>query len=333
MKKNLLERIKQAQIGTEISINETIISGIDMTQKKEELKECPQCGSIYLIKANGLTICDDCATVLEEDVTSSDIRDNESKPFNELFPNIKNRIITMRKSTKSSHSLTVWNSIPYQEKALHSTYLDALKKYTEYCKKKSFSTDNAPDIICKTLILYKEISKEQSRRNPIKMGIIAICFNYISKEKYVIWTKKELAEIFQVDVKYITRGNNLINKFCKDNKDFCKMINRSPITLNDMLDKIRFKFKDKLSEEDFINLKKIIKRVEELPVTLNNTPRPIMSGIFANYIKVFGVQGISIEDIIRELPASPSSISKYINLYAHVVSFGLNKTYYVYGNQ
>lgn len=257
-------------------------------------------------------ICVNCNSVIEVTTFSKEVADNESKAENELFKNIKS------KTTSNDR----YKNIPHAEIALKKIYdeiMETTGKYINEIKKYNITKSLHTEIIANTVRLYKEIYEEKNHRNPPKTAILAICFNYVSKENFIYWSKKELAKMFNMTQKHITKGNNKVNKLASINHEFRKLLNRRPLVIFDILEEIKFKFGSKLSSTDIQRLTEITNRISELPVVLKNTPRPIMGGLFAKFVKVYDIKNISNKDIIQELNISSSSINKYSKLLGYMI--------------
>lgn len=282
------------------------------------LNKCEHCGNHKLYKKDKYTLCKSCLSIVSVEKTEENKKEEEI--INKLLPNYRTRTVISSGSNRIKKVYT-YVSISSEERSINKIYNDILEKYT-----KNISIANGHDVkkaekdlIIMTIMLYKKIIKFGGtiHRDPLKTGIIAICFQYIAKDNYIIWTNKEISKIFNVEMKHITKGVRIINKLAKIEPEFRKHINRNPITLSDMVEKINFRF-PLITYDDLNRLKKIVNRIKETRTALTNTPRPIISGILYNYVKLYNIP-ISKKEIIEGLSVSDSSITKYSKKFKYVI--------------
>lgn len=318
-----------------IKFLEKYSGGSSMVKKKNREEEeednkiiCEQCGSTDVILNTIYITCTRCSYVLKKYKTN-DINTEVS-----LLPNMKTRtsVCGNGKQARDMQRLYTYMWIPTDERSIHNVYKEiynVVSKHLNLINRHDTQKRTANTLSMKTAILYRELIRcDKVHRNPLKKGILAKCFYYKSKENYIILTKKELAKIFEIDVKYVTKGNNIINKTCRANKEFRKLVNRSPITLIDMISKIDHKFPT-ITEIDIERLKRITKRIKDLSISLNNTPRPIISGLLLNYAIYYGMTDtINSSTIEDKLSVSSSSINKYSSMLSHVI-YNYNTRYYI----
>ena len=301
-----------------------------LIKESSDIIRCPYCNCTETKKDTRHIICKGCLSIIKsyENIESTKDADYEL----DIIPNMKTRT-TVYGNTKFGRTMQrvyTYISVPTKERSTNNIYKEILGKYCRHLDRAARHDSKnkiSKDLIARTVKLYnKVVENSKIHRNPLKTGIISICFHYVAKENYIIWTKKELSEIFEVDIKHITKGNNIINKICRINHEFRGLINRSPITLIDMIEKINHKFPS-ITREDIIRLKNIVNRIKMSPKVINNTPTPIISGILLNYVKLYGIKHISIQDIQNKLSVSPSSINKYSNYFSYAV-YNIDPYYY-----
>jgi len=282
-------------------------------------KECPNCGSYKLTVENQNFICTDCLYIIKVNYTEENMSYKNKE--NELFPNINSLVSIPGTSNNKLRNNFTYVSIPAKEKSMSSVYKNVIAKHEKHSDiiNQYDVKGISKDLIIEALLIYKKIIEiAGSRRNLLKSGIIAMCLYYVYKEKYIILTKKELATIFEIDQSYISKANKIINDLSADNQDLASMINTTPVTVYDILDKIQYKFQC-ITQEDIDNLRIILKRIENSKMIKNNTPIPVVSGILYNYAVLNNIKEITVRSIIDKLSVSDSSIERYATFFKFAV--------------
>jgi hypothetical protein len=288
----------------------------------DTIKDCPNCGSYNITIEDQNYICTDCLYLIDICYFDDHSMSYKNKE-NELFPNIKS-LVSISGSGSANNRLRnnfTYVSIPPEEKSINDVYKNVITKYQRHLDiiNKYDTKCVSKDLIIEALLIYKKIVEiKGSRRHPLKSGIIAVCFYYVCKEKYIILTKKELATIFEIKQFYIAKAHKIINDMSSDNQDLSNMLNTTPITIYDILEKIQYKF-ETITQEDIENLRIILKRIENSKMIMNNTPIPVVSGILFNYVQVYNIKGITMKSIIEKLSVSDSSIERYATFFKFAV--------------
>jgi hypothetical protein len=287
------------------------LKGTSMIKKKnredtENINKeiCDNCSST-VFTINGIyLVCDTCSSVIRE------YKNNDINREIELLPNTKTRtsVCGNGKLSRDMQRMYTYMWIPTDERSINNVYkeiYDKISGHLDIINRHNTQKKTIKGLALKIATLYKQVLKYgKVRRNPLKTGILAICFHYVSKENY-----------------------NIINKTCRINKEFRKLVNRVPITLLDMIEKIDYKFAS-IKRKDILRLKRIIRRIQDLPIVINNTPRPVISGILLNYSIFYGMTDtINVTTIEKSLSVSTSSINKYSNRLSHVI-YGFGTRYY-----
>lgn len=272
---------------------------------------CQSCGSTKLTMNGYITICYDCQVIDKHSVDSHtyDIMSQRNDPKNNLFINSKTRtyIHVNRKIAHSSYiqNLHSWESVPYNETTNKLLY----KKMLSLCKKNKNKKIYNENVIARAIKIFDVIKKYKSNRNPIKQGVLAMCFYYSWKENYIFFTFKQMSKIFKIDKKIISKGNNIINKLYKTVPHIAKVINKTPLNLLNYIDNIQFHFPI-LSPSHIQNITKYINRIKNNPIAIINVPKSIMVGILCNYVDKYHIQ-LSHNTIIKKIGASKSNASQY----------------------
>lgn len=283
----------------------------EFTETNSDDGLCDICGSNEFIENNGSILCSSCLTTKKKIQYKSSITESETSTTNTLFINGKLSIGVYGKACQLQNQFK-YISVPYEEKSIRKTYEEIVKLVKAYIElhKLNYQTSQIEDLVADSITLYKEVVLcDKKRRNRKKKGLIAVCFYYRAKEQYMNWSEKELAEIFDIDIKYITSSFNIVNIACSENPKLLKKINDSPIRPIDILDKIELKFPE-LTNDDIDLLRLYINRISNLPLCLYNTPGPVVSGVLYAYCKLKN-KPINIKTISTRLSVSDSSVRQY----------------------
>jgi|UniRef100_A0A6C0H0E7 transcription initiation factor TFIIIB Brf1 subunit/transcription initiation factor TFIIB len=197
--------------------------------------ECPECKNVHIIvDIKGASVCQDCGLVLgftldknPEWINGDDGNNGENDrcgnatsyffPQSSLGTNIKSHKYD---KIKMVHD---WSQMPYKERSLYEVF--------QYIDAKCDKIGLVKSIIDNAKILYKHISdlKGLNGKSIIIRGInrkslIAACVYNGAKNQGLPRTTKEIADIFSLTIKQVTKGNrkydNLIDnyKFINENK-------------------------------------------------------------------------------------------------------------------
>ena len=255
------------------------------------------------IQDNGMILCKDCGNYVTNIVDGPEWRfygANDSKssnptrcgmPVNQLLPfssvgtSISNRGGLKMNRVKTVHN---WNSIPYKERSLMKVF----QWINDICKKY-----NLPEIIIKEAqSLYSIISKIKISRGSNRKGIIAACVYFACKDLKVGRSVNEIAEIFSIDSKILTKGCKQFKEIIESSKQNTKRINGyKSVTMDDFIG--RFCSKLNLTQDDIKEIHKLVKQCKDLGIENENTPPSMAAGCIFLYIKHnktdFNKQGIS----------------------------------------
>lgn len=312
-----------------VESNKTVIT--------KDVPKCKVCGSKNFTTCEEMIVCITCNTIIEERFSDKITwKSGESRELNDcsstvsrIMPEISTKTYISGRCSRALKQLHQWNSSSYSEKVNKKIYDDLCILYANYVKlkaKERYARDhnipikNVPEnkliiplinkeIIEDTVMKYKAINNTKISRFPIRDGVIAKCFYYACKDRYIIMHNQDLTKMWNIKNDVISRGNNKLNKQLKANKKIWSQFNKRPIKLTDYIYNLRGIF-PKLLEEHVAIIKRIIYRIIDNRIVLKNTPRAILSGILNNCIRIYKFP-ITYLDIKDELYISISTINKY----------------------
>ena len=187
---------------------------------------CKNCKSQNLVIDNmkGHMVCTDCAVINEEYLDENpDINNNEGEgsnssrygtPASFFFPKASLGTKIVSKSFNRLSLLQKQGQMPYKEKSL----MDVLETIQSKCKKYGITQS----IIDSAKILYKKVSESVHLKGKRKgKGIIMRCINrrsmiaaclfHACKLQKETRSPKEIADIYDLEIKHVNRG---CRKFC-----------------------------------------------------------------------------------------------------------------------
>ena len=286
---------------------------------------CSSCHSDKIISNNNEIICEKCGTIQEEilaydaewryygpeDTKSSDPT-RCGMPTNELLPQSSQGSTISFKWGESWEMRKIrnyhgWHAMPYKERSLYNVF--------EQIQSKALLQGITPCIIEEAKVLYKTISEVKISRGQNRNGIIASCIYKACKQKNVPRSHKEIATIFNISVKHMTRGckrfDEIMNQIKQENKS-------SDIVGSKSTDYIQ-RFCSKLNLGDnILNIcKHTCNKAEEFSLVSENTPPSIAAGTIFLVCSLLSLS-ISKTQISEICKISEVTISKcYKNLYLY----------------
>ena len=239
---------------------------------------------------DGMITCKDCNMVINNIMDTPEWRNYKDSsnnptrcgmPTNALLPqsslgtNISNRGGNNEKMNKVN-MYQRWNSMPYKERSLYKVYKDIELKCID---------NDLPIIISNTAkSFYKIISETKISRGSNRIGIIAACIYYACKECNVPRSTSELASLFDINTKVMTKGcKNFTEIMRMSNCDKNRIQSHRSINLYDFVE--RFCHKLKFNEDKILHIKKIAEICDKLSLINDNTPPAMSSGCIYLYIK------------------------------------------------
>ena len=252
---------------------------------------CQECNSQnVIVDLKGATVCQDCGIVQgfildkNPEWINGDDGGNENDrcgnatsyffPQSSLGTNIKSHKYD---KVKMVHD---WSQMPYKERSLYEVF--------QYIDSKCSKCGIVKSIIDNAKILYKHITDIKcSRGKPIiirglnRRSLIASCVYNGSKNQGLPRTTKEIADIFGLTVKQITKGNrkydNLIDNYKYINE------NKSNLAINYIE---RFGTKLKIDHIILDLAKKISVNISKLDIASGHQPPSIASASLMLSLKI-----------------------------------------------
>lgn len=240
--------------------------------KSDNIKEdiynqyCLECKSVNIVYTTnrGSFICHDCGSESREILDDSPEWNNYDDkkvdnrcagPSNAFFPKSSLGTTINIPGYSKVKMLRNWGQVPYRERSLAEVLNDIDNKCKKYNITKAV-IDNAK-ILYKNIRETKHDSGINKGKNVIIRGInrkqiIAACFYFGSVLQKIPRSTKEVADIFNLEIKQITKG---CRKFLEIMKDNFIVFDIKPSYGSDFVD--RFGSKIKLSK-DIIKLSKTI---------------------------------------------------------------------------
>ncbi len=208
---------------------DNLLMGVDLDKKPEvvQLKSvCKNCKSSNLVidNAKGHMVCTDCAVINEEyldenpePIGNDDESSNNSRygaPSSFFFPKASLGTKIVSKGYNRLCLLQKQGQMPYKEKSL----MDVLETIQSKCKKYGITQT----IIDSAKILYKKVSEsvhskgKRKGKNIImrcinRRSMIAACLFHACKLQKETRSPKEIADIYDLEIKHVNRG---CRKFC-----------------------------------------------------------------------------------------------------------------------
>jgi transcription initiation factor TFIIIB Brf1 subunit/transcription initiation factor TFIIB len=196
-------------------------SKIDIKTTKNICKSCKS-QNLVLDKSKGHMVCTDCAVINEEYLDENpDINNNDNDgnsrygtPASFFFPKASLGTKIVSKSFNRLSLLQKQGQMPYKEKSL----MEVLETIQSKCKKYGITQS----IIDSAKILYKKVSEsvhlkgKRKGKNIImrcinRRSMIAACLFHACKLQKETRSPKEIADIYDLEIKHVNRG---CRKFC-----------------------------------------------------------------------------------------------------------------------
>ena len=276
---------------TNLDTNDDLFNLMKLSNQSEkaasnDYEQCTSCNSKKINTINGQIICNDCGTIIEniidvnpewryygsEDSKSSD-PNRCGMPTNELLPQSSCGSTVSYKWGESYEMKKIrnyhgWNAMPYKERSLYNVFDNI------HINGKNHGI--TPCIIHEAKILYKEISEIQISRGANRKGIIAACIYNACKIRQVPRSHKEIAAIFGISSKHMTRGCKKFDELLNYSKSEKKTVNINGSNSIDFIQ--RFCSKLNLGENIYSICSHICQKAEEFSLVSENTPTSITAG-------------------------------------------------------
>lgn len=291
------------------------------TQTNSDLIICPLCNKDSIITTNDTKICSSCGIEVESIISSeAEWRNygdsNKSDPTrcagvnNPLLyeSSFSTGITNTNYSNyfyKTINKLQSWQMMSAQERSLKTVF----DRISQQASMKSIPST----IIQYAQVLFTNVIREQSKtsnklcRGANRDGLIAACLFYSCSLHKVNRSKKEIAQIFEIDESDVTKGCKLFFKLM--NKTVC--LTSNVMTHTDFIDR----FCSNLGLAD--NIKKMVHEIADkawdLGIVQNNTPPTIAAGTIFFVSTIYSLN-LSKKIISQQCQTSHVTITKTYNI-------------------
>ena len=306
---------------------DNLLMGVDLDKKSDGGSTkiiCKNCKSPNLVidNAKGHMVCTDCAVINEEyldenpDPTGNDGESGSNSrygaPSSFFFPKASLGTKIVSKGYNRLSLLQKQGQMPYKEKSL----MDVLETIQSKCKKYGITQT----IIDSAKILYKKVSESVHSRGKRKgkniimrcinrRSMIAACLFHACKLQKETRSPKEIADIYDLEIKHVNRG---CRKFCDiiDANTLFYQIKSSQSS--DFIER----FAKKLNiDKQYINIAKDVStNIHKLDLASTHEPPSVAAGcilLVTNYYNIqlskkqisdiFGISDVTISKTYRKI--------------------------------
>lgn len=311
-----------------------LLFNINSSLKKDDDK-CNYCNSNNINSLENKIICNDCGCVIREIFNSnaqyedSDNGTSYGCPSNYFFPKSALGCKIKTKGYSKIANLQKQGQMPYKEKSL----MDVMDNIQIKCNKYNITQK----IIDTAKVLYKKISeckhtkgnrkgKSMIMRCINRRALIAACVFYACKLENMPRSPKEIADIYDLEVKHVNRG---CRKFL-DYVDISGYFNKiKACQASNFI--ARHSQELNLSTEILEMAQNICENIHTLDIASNHEPPSIAAGsilLICNYMKkdinkkniskIFGISDVTISKTYRRIYPyhkiiMDNDITKYIS--------------------
>lgn len=283
----------------------------------EPTQTCYYCKSKKIILDEHIYTCGDCGSINERFIDMSaewryyGSEDNKANdptrcglPVNTLMPDSSlGSIISM--TGRESYDMRLirqyhmWNAMTYKDRSLYNIF--------DNITVNAINNGIATSIIEEAKVFYKKVSESKISRGDNRSGLIASSIYMSCKSNKVPRSTKEIAKIFNLKPKTMTKG-------CKKFQEIIKL-NTESTCAEDFIQ--RFCSKLGLNNEIRELCRHIVLKADELCVVSENTPPSISAGSIYLVNMVCNL-GITKKDLATACELSQVTLSKcYKKLYDH----------------
>ena len=300
---------------------DNLLLGVDLNKKSEVKKKvCKSCKSDKLVVDNvkGYLVCADCAVINQEflDENPEFTHDEENNgngasrygcPSNYFFPKSALGTKIASKGYNKVSALQRQGQMPYREKSL----LEVLERIQSKCKKYGITQT----IIDSAKILYKKVSDckhirgKRKGKNMImrcinRRSMIAACVFYACKMQKEPRSPKEIADIYELEIKHVHRGCRKILDYIDLNSTFYQIRNSQAADFIERLAK-------KLDiDKKYIDISKdVCNNIHKLDIASTHEPPSVAAGCILLVANTYNVN-ISKKQISEIFDISDVTISK-----------------------
>jgi transcription initiation factor TFIIIB Brf1 subunit/transcription initiation factor TFIIB len=266
---------------------DSMLLGINIDKKEPDKNKCIACSSENLVIDNlkGYLVCEDCATINEEFIDKNQEFNNENSnssrygcPSNYFCPKSALGTKMICRGYNRAAILQRQGQMPYKEKSL----LEVLERIQNKCKEYCITQT----IIDGAKILYKKINdcKHDKGKNKGKniimrcinrRSMIAACVFYASKLQKEPRSPKEIADIYDLEIKNLNKG-------CKNFLELIDFANIFQDIKSDQASDFIDRFGKKLNiEKQYIDIARDMAiNIHKLNIASRHEPTSVAAGCF-----------------------------------------------------
>jgi transcription initiation factor TFIIIB Brf1 subunit/transcription initiation factor TFIIB len=300
---------------------DNLLMGVDLDKKSDNNQSksvCRNCKSQNLVvdHTKGHMVCTDCAVINEEyleehlEINNNDDGSTNARygaPSSFFFPKASLSTKIVAKGYNRLSMIQKQGQMPYKEKSL----MDVLETIQSKCKKYSVTQT----IIDSAKILYKKVSEsvhskgKRKGKNIImrcinRRSMIAACLFHACKLQKETRSPKEIADIYDLEIKHVNRG---CRKFCDiiDSNTLFYQIKNSQSS--DFIER----FAKKLNiDKKYIDISKdVSSNIHKLDLATTHEPPSVAAGCILLVAQFYNIQ-ISKKQISDIFGISDVTISK-----------------------
>ena len=308
---------------------DNLLFGMDLNKKVEVKKKiCKSCKSDKLVVDNikGYLVCQECAVInqefLDENPEFTNDEDNNGSgasrygcPSNYFFPKSALGTKIATKGYNKVSALQRQGQMPYREKSL----LEVLERIQSKCKKYGVSQS----IIDSAKILYKKVSDSKHIRGKRKgknmimrcinrRSMIASCVFYACKMQKEPRSPKEIADIYDLEIKHVHRGCRKILDYIDLNSTFYQIKNSQAA---DFIERLAKKLE---IDKKYIDISKdVCNNIHKLDIASTHEPPSVAAGCILLVANTYSLN-ITKKQISEIFDISDVTISKtYRKIYPY----------------
>ena len=305
------------------NILDNFSNDVQKEEKPLNLNQCTECKSENIVFTSNRNsyICNECGIegieILDDSPEWTNYDDKKtdgrcSGPTSAFFPKSSLGTTINVPGYSKVKMLRNWGQVPYRERSLAEVLNDMDNKCKKYNITKAV-IDNAK-ILYKNIREIKHESGQNAGKNVIIRGInrkqiIAACFYFGAVLQKIPRSTREVADIFNLDIKQITRG---CRKFLEIMKDNFIVFDIKPSYGSDFVD--RFGSKIKLSKEAIELSKTISENTTKLDIASDHQATSIAAASILlavlilkedisrkSIAEVFGISEVTITKTFKKL--------------------------------
>lgn len=311
---------------------DNLLMGVDLDLKSnnKQTDVCINCKSSNLVidSIKGYFVCSDCAVVNDEIINENNDNSNDPEersaryggPTNYFCPksSLGSKIVTKSYNNRLA-MIQKQGQMPYKEKSL----MEVLERIQSRCKKYNITQS----IIDSAKILYKMVSdsvhsKGKRKGKSIIMrcinrrSMIAACLFYACKLQKEPRSPKEVADIYDLEIKHVNRGCRKFNDIIDFNSLFSQVKSSQS---SDFIE--RFSKKLNIDKEYIQKAKDVSNNIHKLNIASNHEPPSVAAGCILLVSSAYNLDlnKKQISDIFGISDVTISKTYRKINPYHNII--------------